>query len=283
MKILTVNIVPWFRIDKSVREKFFKLFMQKGIIDGETKYWEKGDKGGEERADRILSLIDCQKPDIVFFIEQGWPPYTRVIEKMELPESEYEIVIPDNYMHNGNGTYSGVTAAIKKEYKERCPEMKDGPMKEEDVRRVVPAKKTAQFLRLTIDGQIFLGVHYPPFGKDRDGINYYPDFHEGIQAYVAKEKPLMVIGDFNPLPGAEYEIDGYEDVLPKKYDKDGEQIGTYANDNKLDYIFVSEKFLSEGGCKPTAKQIDETRTHDDDLFFSDHSATMVTLDLPSKQ
>lgn len=198
-----------------------------------------------------MALIRSQNPDIIFFIEQWYPLYSLV--KSEL-DPDYKFVLPNRFdpaRLSRKGEYSsfaGMAAAVKLGIRVTAADGSDY------------VKKTGKWLSLEINGDKYLGVHYPqPQSENLPDKN----FHKGVLNYAQEKKPIAIIGDFNtPKNIDRIAINGYKDLLPTK--------PTQAYGTKLDYIFLIETYNS-------AKAELISSAMSGDTLFSDHAATMVTL------
>lgn len=231
MKILSINLNPPDKCAYQLRNEFKRLSIN-------------------DRTNRIIELIRSKNPDVIFFIEQ-WYPVFKVIE-MHLKENGYMFYYPrgfDPSLCKGGvyPSYAGVVTALKSSIQ--------GAKCEDGSSRV---KENAKWLCLEIQGDKYLGLHYPQPGPNWDC------FHTAVKKIVCTKKPLVIMGDFNTPKGKEIKIAGYMDLL-------GGKDPTSAFNTKLDYIFVPSHFFG----KVESENIIDVMKQGSSIFFSDHSATLA--------
>jgi exonuclease III len=205
----------------------------------------------EEWKDRIIAFINKVNPDVIFFIEEWGNVYKLV--KHALEQIGFIFYPHDFNMNN----WAGIVAAVKS----RIPVSQYNNGKEW-VSHVGQKGKPDRWLCLDIENNKFLGVHYPIYSPTN---SEHDDFHDAILLFAAKERPLVILGDFNSKPSTTTQIPGYKDCLSKIY-----PAPTNAFGKKVDYIFISSKY----GC---VKGENIREVWEGDEVFSDHSSTFVEL------
>ena len=232
MRILSLNINPPDKCDGSLRSAFVSL-------------------SREIRIERVATLIQDKKPDIIFFIEQWYPVYGGVKESLK---DNYTFCYPRGFTpsrktKSGFLSFSGVVASVNKTITDFS--YKDGTHY---------VYKNAKWLCLTIHEEKYLCVHYPQPKDD------WESFNDGVAKYATEEHPVVIMGDFNTPQGRAIKITDYADVM-------AENEPTFAAQTKLDYIFVQRECQKDAH----AENIVNVRNPNSSSFFSDHSATLLVI------